>query len=193
MRAAALSADDLVSTAAERESLAALRRVVGRADGPMERHGVRVFVLVESMAAQAGLAVDREAVLCASLLHDIGLYPGASEGGPYVSDGRHFASGLLAPRSWPAERLERCLEAIERHHELRAQWHRGPEVELVRRADLIELTAGLVRFRMRGGWLRGLFRAAPRAGFYPEIARLLGRALRERPATLPRIFVVARA
>jgi hypothetical protein len=182
-----------VSTSAERASLDALREATGERGGPMERHGIRVFLIVERLASKEGATVDREVLLCASLLHDVGLYPRASEGGAYVTDGRHYAAGVLVSGRWSGDRLERCLDAIELHHELRPQWERGAEVELLRRADLVEVSAGLVRFGLRGGWLRGLFRAVPRAGFYPEIARLLGRALRERPATLPRIFVVAGA
>jgi len=193
LRAAALGADDLVSTPSERACLDALRDAAGERDGPMERHGIRVFVIVERLARDGGLELDREVLLCASLLHDVGLYPRASEGGAYVTDGRHYAAGVLTPGRWSGDRLERCLDAIELHHELRPQWERGAEVELHRRADLVEVSAGLVRFGLRGGWLRGLFRAVPRTGFYPEIARLLGRALRERPASLPRIFMVAGA
>jgi hypothetical protein len=143
LRAAAWgpSAEDLVSTSAERASLDALREAAGERGGPMERHGIRVFLIVERLASKEGATVDREVLLCASLLHDVGLYPRASEGGAYVTDGRHYAAGVLVSGRWSGDRLERCLDAIE----------------------------------------------------HPEIARLLGRALRERPATLPRIFVVAGA
>ena len=42
------------------------------------------------------------------------------------------------------------------------------------------------------GWLRGLWRAVPRDGIYPEVARIVGRALLERPATVPKIFIRGR-
>jgi len=48
--------------------------------------------------------------------------------------------------------------------------------------------AGLVSFGLPGSWLRGLFRAVPRRGIYREAAWIVGRLLRERPATIPRIF-----
>lgn len=187
---AQLTADDLVRTGAEREALERLRALTGDRNGPMERHGLRCFLICERLAADAGLSVDSELLLVAGLLHDIGLYDGASEGGVYVSDGRDYAEGMLAGRdAWPADRVRLCGEAIERHHELRSQWTAGAEVELMRRADLVELSSGLVDFGLGRGWIRGLWRAVPRDGVYGEVAKMVGKALRERPTTVPRIFL----
>jgi HD superfamily phosphohydrolase len=181
--------DTLTRTDAERECLVALRRATGAPDSPMEGHGVRVFLLMERLAAGRGTGLDREIALCASLLHDVGLYPCASHGAPYVVDSRRYAEEMLRARGWPAPRLDACLDAIEYHHDLRAQWHRGPEAELLRRADMIEISGGLLRFGLPRDEVRAIFQQVPRAGFYQEIARLVGRALRERPASVPRIFL----
>lgn len=183
-----LTADDLVSTDAERACLAALREATDRADGPMERHSVRVFLLAERLGADGGTSFDRELALCASLLHDVGVYPLASEGGVYVTDGRRFTERTLGPFAWSSERLGVCLDAVEHHHELRPQWARGAEVELIRRADLVDVVPGLITFGLPRPWLRGVMRAVPRTGIYRELARIVGRLLRERPATIPRIF-----
>ena len=186
---APLRADDLVASEAERASLAALREVTADVDGPMERHCVRVFVMAERLARPT----DREALLCACVLHDIGAYPGASRGGVYVTDGRLYAEELLRPFGWPEQRLRLTLDAIELHHTLRPQWSRGAEVEGLRRADLVDATAGLAGFGLPRGWIRGLFAAVPRDGFWRELGGLLARNLRERPATLPRIFTAGRS
>jgi hypothetical protein len=87
--------------------------------------------------------------------------------------------------------MTRLGDAIELHHELRSQRERGAEVELLRRADLVEVSQTLVTFGLRRSWLRGLRSAVPPAGMVPEISRLLARAARERPATVPRIFTAA--
>jgi hypothetical protein len=184
-----LWADAAAHTDAERACLAALRRATGTVDGPMERHGLRVFVLMEAMATAGRLAIDREVALCASLLHDVGLYPCAAAGDAYVADSRRFLARTLASSGWPATRLARGLDAVEYHHVLWAQWPRGVETELLRRADLIDVSAGLVRFRLPRARVREVFRALPRDGFYGEIARLVARVLRERPASLPGIFM----
>jgi hypothetical protein len=183
-----LSANEVASTAAERACLAALREATGAIDGAMERHCLRVFLVAERLAADGGTAFDREVVLCAALLHDVGAYPIASRGGAYVTDGRLFTERTLRPFSWSSERLRSCLDAVEHHHELRPQWGRGVEVELIRRADLVDVLPGLVTFGLPRPWLRGVTRAVPRRGIYRELARIVVRLLRERPATIPRIF-----
>jgi len=188
-----LSADEVVETDAEREALARLREVTGETGGPMERHGLRCHLLCERMAADRGIEIDREVTLVAGFLHDIGLYDGASEGGAYVTDGRHYAERLLTGKpGWEGERLRLCLDAIERHHEIRPQWSDGAEVELMRRADMIELSAATINFGLDRGWVRGLWRAVPRRGIYGEVAKMVAKAARERPATLPMIFIRGR-
>ena len=181
-------ADELARTDAERACLAEVRRLSGTAGGPLENHNVRVFLIGERLAERRGLKFDREVLLCAAHLHDAGLYPGAASDASYVEDGVRLAERLLGPYDWPERPPKRCADAIERHHELRPQWKRGVEVELLRRADLIDVSGGLVAMGAGRGWVRRLGREAPRRGFYREIARLLTHVLRERPATLPRVF-----
>jgi hypothetical protein len=188
-----LSADEVVSTDAEREALARVRELTGEADGPMERHGLRCHLLCERLAAERGLRIDGEVTLVAGLLHDMGLYEGAAEGGAYVTDGRHYAERMLAGKpGWEGEKLRLCLDAIERHHELRPQWEAGDEVELMRRADLVELSAATVNFGLDRGWIRGLWAAVPRRGIYGEIGKMVTKAFRERPLTMPMIFLRGR-
>jgi hypothetical protein len=186
---ARLTADDVVQSDPERACLDALRRAVGGGDGPMERHSLRVFLIAERLAEALDRRVDREVLLCASLLHDVGGYPLASSGAVYTSDGRRFAAQVLEPFRWPEIRVRALGDAIERHHELTQQWEHGPETELVRRADLIDVSGGLVPFELSRGWLRGLFSAVPREGLYPELAKIVMQMLRERPETVPQIFI----
>jgi hypothetical protein len=154
----------------------------------MERHTVRQFLIAERMAADRGLDVDRELLLCATFLHDAGLYPGVATDDVYTADGKRLAERTLAPFRWKPERLARCMDAIEQHHSPRSRWDWGTEVELVRRADLVEVTAGLVNFGVSRGWLRGLFREIPRTGFYRFIAAALWMEGKQHPGNIPRIF-----
>ena len=184
-----ISADQVTSTSLEREALSRLREVTGDQDGPMERHGLRCFLIVDRLASQRGVEIDREGALVAGLLHDIGLYEGASQGGVYVTEGREYAAEMLAGREgWDERRTARCLDAIERHHELRSQWSMGTEVELLRRADMVELSRGLISWGAGRDWLGRLWSSVPRDGIYREIGGLVVRAVRERPTSLPRIF-----
>ena len=186
--AASPRADDLCRTEAEWACLARLRELSAEKDGPLERHGVRVFLLCLELSRRGGYTVDRELLLCAAFLHDAGLLPGVATDDLYVRDGRRVTEDLLATHGWPPERLALVGETVERHHEVRSQWRRGAEVELLRRADLIEVSAGVVAYGLSRGWIRGLFRAVPRDGFVRGIGTLVYRVLRDRPSTLPRVF-----
>jgi hypothetical protein len=181
-------ADELAATDAERACLRALRDATGSVDDPMERHCVRQFLIAERMAADRGIDVDREPLLCATFLHDAGLYPSVTTGDVYVADSRRLAERTLEPFGWDPERLAKCLDAIEQHHATRSRWDWGAEVELVRRADLTDVTRGLFRFGVDRGWLRQLFREIPRKGFYRLIALGLLHEARHHPGNLARIF-----
>jgi HD domain len=181
-------AEDLVRTDAELAALEKLREITGESDGPMEGHGLRVFLIADRLATARDATVDREVLLIAGLLHDIGLYDKASHGGVYVVEGAELTADLLRPQGWDEGRIRLCFDAIERHHELRAQWERGAEVELIRRADLVDLSSGLVRFGLSREWLHDLFKSVPRDGTYGTIGREVGKLLIHRPLTFPRIF-----
>jgi hypothetical protein len=171
--------------------MAALRDATGTVDDPMERHCVRQFLIAERLGEQehpGAAAVDRELLLCAALVHDAGRYPGVATGDVYVTDSLRLAERTIAPFGWPAERLARCLDAVEQHHATRSRWDWGAEVELIRRSDLVDVTRGLVAFGLPRAWLRELFGSLPRSGFYRMLLREVGRMARSRPRTLTRIF-----
>jgi hypothetical protein len=182
-------ADELAQSEAEHIFLDTLRELVGAADGPIERHSIRVFLIAQELATLGGLEVDREILLCAAILHDAGLYPGAASKDAYVTDGRRLGERLLSELGWSADRVRLCGDAIERHHELRSQRHLGTEVELIRRADLVEVSQRLVRFGIPRAWLRELGQRVSRQGFVGEVLRQLGVAARKRPMSLWRIAV----
>ena len=182
------SAEDLARTDSEVAALQKLREVTGESGGAMERHGLRVFLIADRLATARELKVDREVLLIAGLLHDVGLYDAASHGGVYVTEGAEFTAELLREHGWGDGRIKLCFDAIERHHELRSQWDRGPEVELIRRADLVDLSDGLIRFGLSREWIHDLFKSVSRDGTYRTIGYEVARVIRHRPLTLPQIF-----
>jgi len=181
--------DALAGTDASREALANLRMATGETNGPMERHCLRCRHIAAQIAERRGWAVDPELLTVASILHDIGLYPATSKGGVYTADGAALARELLARHGWEAERIERCADAIDRHHDVRSQLARSSEAEALRLADRVELGAGLLAAGLDRAWLRTLRREIPVRGLWGELAREIGRALRERPLTMARIFL----
>ena len=92
-------ADELICTEAEAAALHALRTATEETDGDMERHTVRQYLIAERLADTGGVAYDRELLLCASFLHDAGLYGPASTG----------TSTSRTPRATPVERLNRSV------------------------------------------------------------------------------------
>lgn len=181
-------ADELATTEAERRCLEALREACGEVEGPMERHAVRCFLLAERLAARRGLELDREAMLCASLLHDAGLYPMISRGGVYTEDGGTFTRELLEGMGWDDARPGHVEQTIALHHETRDQSDLGPEVELMRLADRIELSGGLITEGLDRSEVREIFGRVPRRGTYVHIGRLLAPVLVRRPLSLLKIF-----
>ncbi len=141
-------------------------------------------------AADRELMVDHEILLVAGILHDIGLYDGASEGGVYTTDGAHFAKHLLAGRpGWdgaPARALPRGDRAPPRAPQPVAGGPRG-RADAPRRHDRALQRA--VNFGVSRGWIRGLWRAVPRDGLYGEVGKMVAKAARERPTSLPKILV----
>ncbi len=181
-------ADELVQTELERRCLTELRAASGEVDGPMERHCVRCFLFVERLAERRALAIDREVCLSAALLHDIGLYDSVSHGGVYTDEGGALAERLFTQAGVGPARARLAADACTYHHALRDQSKRGAEVELMRLADRLELSGGLLRSGLSGEDVRSIFGRVSRAGVYGTIAGLVGHALRERPLSVPRIF-----
>jgi hypothetical protein len=179
----------LAPTSAAVLCLMRLRELAGDTADAMQGHCERIFVIANELAIKEGKELDQEVLACAASLHDIGLYEGASsKDGTYVEDGARLAKELLEPLGWEGERLRICMDAIERHHELRSQWDRGAEVELVRRADLVDVSAGVVGFGLPRSRYKEIVDEIPRNGMYRGIAGLVGHTLRERPLSMLKIF-----
>src|SRR4051794_25027106 len=138
-------ADELLTTEAEAAALEALRAGTGETDGGMERHTVRQYLIAERIADTRHIPYDRELLLCASFLHDAGLYRAASTGDVYIKDSARYARRTLEPFGWPEERVRKCMDACEQHHAFTTRWWMATEVELVRRADFVEVLPELRR------------------------------------------------
>jgi hypothetical protein len=123
-------------------------------------------------------------------LHDAGLYIPSRD--PYVTEGARLAARVLEPSGWPPGRLQRCMDACEQHHAPRSRMAMGLEVELVRQADLVDVTAGIMTFGLDRRRLRALFRDVPRDGFWRLVGGSVLGELRHRPASLTGVFVSPR-
>jgi len=181
-------AESLASTPAEVRSLAALRAASGEVDGVMERHCLRCFELCKRIAAQKGAELDLEVMLCAAILHDVGLYDSVSAGGVYTEEGAELARKIGLDAGWDQARADLCAEACARHHSITPKWESGAEVETLRLADRIEVSGGLARSGLYRSEIKEVFAMYPRDGFYRGLAAVVGPTLRHRPLTMPKIF-----
>jgi HD domain len=182
------AAEGLLQSDAERRALAALRDASGETDGPMERHCVRCFLLCEKLAAKHDADLDREVVLCAAFLHDIGVYDSVTHGGVYTEEGAELAHRMALEAGWDEPRARLCADACAYHHALRSKWELGAEVEMMRLADRIEVSGGLFRSGLTRDDVREVNATAPRDGFYRGLAHVVWPMLRTRPLTIPSVF-----
>jgi HD superfamily phosphodiesterase len=181
-------ADSLVQTDAEGRALSGLRDASGETDGVMERHCVRCFLLCEKLAARHSADLDREVVLCAAFLHDIGVYDSVTHGGVYTQEGAALAREMALEAGWDERRAGLCADACAYHHSVRSKWELGAEVETMRLADRIEVFAGLFRGGLGREDVREVNAEVPREGFYRGLAGVAWPMLRSRPLTVPQIF-----
>jgi hypothetical protein len=69
---------------------------------------------------------------------------------------------------------------IVEHHKIRP--YRGnARVEAFRRADLVDVSLGLVRFGLPGAYVHEVKKAFPNAGFHKKLVQLFGQRLRTHP------------
>lgn len=166
-----------------------MRELAGDTADAMEGHCLRLKRIATALAAKEGVELDDEVLACAASLHDAGLYEGAaSDDHPYVEDGAILARDVLAPFNWSEERLTLCADAIERHHELRSQWDRGAEVELVRRADIVDVSACLISHGYPRADYKRLVADVPREGMYGAIFGLVAHEISHHPVNMLKIF-----
>jgi hypothetical protein len=112
----------------------------------------------------------------AAFFHDAGLW---FDGGTWDYLPPSIA---LATAEVDAEDADLVAAMIDDHHKVRPTTHPNPIVEAFRRADLADVTAGLIPAPGvgRAGY-RALVERYPARGFRPMLLRAFGRGLREAP------------
>ena len=129
--------------------------------------------------ALSGGARPPDTVLLAAPFHDLGIWTAGTF--DYLAPSVQLAQAHLA-----AQQLEQHgpeVEAlINEHHKLRR--YRGPHearVECYRRADLVDVSLGVVRFGLPMAHLHAVRVAFPDAGFHWRLATLTARQLLRTP------------
>jgi len=134
-------------------------------------HVYRVFHACVALTASGGDPDD--GIALASVFHDLGIWSDGTVDYLPPSARRLRAHVAAAGDQALADELERMVLL---HHKLTPC--RGPDdrrVEAFRRADLFDLTFGMVRFGLPRAWVRELYAAFPAAGFQLRVVQLVGR------------------
>jgi hypothetical protein len=127
---------------------------------------------VLSWALDLAPDLDRERAALALAWHDIGIWTDATWDYLGPSEARARAAGGD----------DGVALAIALHHRLRP-W-RGPHADLVeplRRADLVDVSLGVVRFGLGRAQIRAVQAALPDAGFHARLVQLFLRELGRKP------------
>ena len=127
-----------------------------------------------------------EVVAVAGAFHDLGIWTAGTF--DYLAPSVRLVAAYLESEGRGAASPE-VQAIIEHHHKLTR--YRGPferTVETFRRADLIDVSLGLVRFGLPSSQVREVRRAFPNAGFHRRLLALTGRQfLRDPLHPLPMI------
>jgi hypothetical protein len=133
-------------------------------------HVYRVFNVGRALAPSAADRDDK--IAYAAAFHDLGIWSDRTV--DYLPPSSQRLRERLQ-RDGRATWSRELSDMVDLHHKLTP--YRGPSGELVeafRRADLVDLSLGLVRFGLPRAWLGELAGAFPAAGFHARIAQLVG-------------------
>jgi hypothetical protein len=120
-----------------------------------------------------------ETVLVAAAFHDLGIWSDRTF--DYLAPSVRLASDYLTRRGREAL-VPEVTALIAEHHKLRA--YRGPgsrDVELFRRADLVDVSLGAVRFGLRADLIQAVKAAFPDLGFHRMLVSLTARQFLKHP------------
>ncbi len=157
--------------------LALHAEALGGAFQGYRNHATRVLHLLFALAP--GLRAAPGALLVAAACHDLGIWTAGTF--DYLEPSCALARRHLAERGLSGS-SEAVARIIQWHHKLRT--YRGPDAEVVeafRRADLVDLSLGRVRFGLEPAFVAGVRAAFPNAGFHRLLLALGFQQLRRSP------------
>jgi HD superfamily phosphodiesterase len=156
-------------------------------------HSVRVFLWAALYAARERLSFDRELLLVASLLHDVGLLPEhESADKPFEEAGAHFAKRFALQHGFGEDRAEIVYQAISLHTG-NVPDDALPIVALVEVGAAIDVFGGTQQRKISEEDVAAVMAAFPRVRFKIEFRKLLAAHARRVPehATWTQDFVCA--
>ena len=157
--------------------LASHKEALGPDHSGYRNHVTRVLQFLFAMAPE--LRTSEQPVLIAAAFHDLGIWTARTF--DYLAP-----SSLLAYEYLTAHGLEPLRQEvdliIQQHHKLRS--YRGPfspSVEAFRRADLVDVSLGIIRFGLAPQFVQSVRAALPNAHFHARLLAFTGRQFLRTP------------
>jgi len=155
------------------------RRELGADFEGYRNHCLRVFLFCEAFCACGSAPEQEEKIAVAAAFHDLGIWTANTF--DYLPHSVELAKRHLETtgrQEWSGE----ITAMIEEHHKLTPWRSNGTWlVEEFRRADLVDLSVGIVRFGLDGALVGKVIEDYPNTGFHRTLFRLGLRRLRTHP------------
>jgi hypothetical protein len=130
-------------------------------------HVYRTFNFARALS---GTATDTRDLALAAAFHDLGIW--AERTFDYLEPSALHAESYVAARQ-PLVDAEALRRTILLHHKLTScERQGGARAEAFRRADLVDLSLGLIDFGLPSGFIREVRAVFPNAGFHRCLLRL---------------------
>ncbi|MGQ3029806.1 MAG: HD domain-containing protein [Ferrovibrionaceae bacterium] len=155
---------------------------IGPAFPGYRNHCQRMAAFTLALLPRAG-DDDRRKIAIAACFHDLGIWSDGTI--DYLPPSSRRARVYLAAEGLEAWATEIEL-MIDEHHKLRAfKDPTYPLVEAFRKADLVDVSLGLVKFGIAGDTVRALKAAYPNDGFHKTLMGLAGSWFKRHPLSPP--------
>jgi hypothetical protein len=156
---------------------AGYKEVLGEDYAAYRNHCLRVFNFCCALARKREVDVDKIAV--AVFFHDLGIW--SEKTFDYLEPSQRLAAQYLE-KSGRSEWHDEIEAMIGEHHKL-TSYKKNPSwlVEVFRKADWIDISGGLLRFKLPDDFVTDVLDAFPNAGFHKKLLRLAGERLKTHP------------
>lgn len=160
------------------ELLPAYRPVLGADYDAYRNHCMRLFNFCSALAASESKAVE-DKIAIAALFHDLGIWTEKSF--DYLRPSQLLALSYLE-KNFKASWCKEIEAMIGEHHKV-TRYQANPSwlVEPFRKADWIDVSGGLLRFRLPDDFVSDVLDAYPNAGFHAMLGRLTLARLKTHP------------
>ncbi|NTU67399.1 MAG: HD domain-containing protein [Chlorobiaceae bacterium] len=153
------------------------RQTLGSDFDGYRNHSIRVFNFCRALSGNH--PDDEGKIALAAVFHDLGIWTDMTF--DYLPHSRRLARAWLEKNGRDAW-IDEIDRIIEQHHKITA-FNANPAwlVEPFRKADLVDLSGGLVRFRLDDEFVREVLEEFPNAGFHKTLLRLSIQRMKSHP------------